>query len=131
MVDTQRTAELQILLEGVGLPASRRELLDYAARQSDGADFFADLQSLPDRQYRSLDDVGEALLRIQPARSEPLLALPNEESDRPPGGDDYTKPSPQPGAVRPDWPEDHPPDKVVQQQSETQKTQKQRQEEQL
>ena len=115
MVDTQRTAELQVLLEGVGLPASRRELLDYAARQSDGADFFADLQSLPDRQ----------------ARSDPLLALPNEESDRPPGGDDYTKPSPQPGAVRPDWPEDHPPDKVVQQQSETQKTQKQRQEEQL
>ena len=131
MIDTQRTAELQVLLEGVGLPASRRELLDYAARQSDGADFFDDLQSLPDEEYRSLDDVGEALLRIQPSRNGALLALPHEESGRPPGGDDYTKPSPEPGAVRPDWPADHPPEKVVEQQSETQKTQKRRQEEQL
>ena len=131
MIDTQRTAELQVLLEGVALPASKQELIDYAARQSDGDGFVADLRSLPDQEYRSLDDVGEALLRIQPSPSQPVLAVPHEESDLPPGGDDYTKPSPEPGAVRPDWPEDHPPDKVVQQQSETQKTQEQRQEEQL
>jgi hypothetical protein len=117
MIDTQRTAELQVLLEGVDLPATRQELIDYAARQSDGADFFADLQSLPDQDFRSLDDVGEALLPVQPARGEQPLAIPREESDLPPGGDDYTKPSPEPGAVRPDWPEDQPPDKVVQQQS--------------
>ena len=128
MIDTQRAAELQVVLEGVPLPASRQELVDYASRQSDGARFSGDLRSLPDREYRSLDEIGEELVHVQPAPPRGLHALPREESGLPPGGDDYTNAAPDPGAVRPDWPEDNPPQKVIEHQSEQQKTQKQRQE---
>ena len=131
MIDTQRAAELQVLLEGVPLPASKQELIDYAARQSGGADFLPELRSLPEREFRSLDDVGEELVRVQPSSREQPLALPDEESDQPPGGDDYTNPSPEPGGVRSDWPEDNPPQKTIEHQTQQQQTQKQRQEEQL
>jgi Protein of unknown function (DUF2795) len=131
MTDTQRTAELQVLLEGVPLPAKKQELTDYASRQSGGSDFLPDLRALPDHEYRSLDDVGEALLRVQPSPKDQARSVPDEESGQPPGGDEYTNPSPEPGAIRPDWPEDHPPQKTIKKQSEQQKTQKQRQEEQL
>jgi hypothetical protein len=128
-MDSQRAAELQVLLEGVALPASRQELIDYAAGQSDGNGFVADLRSLSDREYRSLDEVGEELLPVQPERPDERLALPRDESGEPPGGDAYTDPDAEPGAVRPDWPEDNPPQQVLEQQTETQQTQKQRQEE--
>jgi hypothetical protein len=131
VIDTQRTAELQVLLEGIALPASKQELVDYASRQSDSAEFVTDLRSLPDEQYESLDDVGEALLQMQPSRSEELLPVPQDESGQPPGGDEYTNPSPEPGGIRPDWPEDNPPQKAIEHQTEQQQTQKQRQEEQL
>jgi Protein of unknown function (DUF2795) len=126
-MDSQRAAELQVLLEGIGLPASRQELIDYAASQSDGNGFVADLRSLPDREFRSLDEVGEELLPVQPDRSDERLAIPRDESGQPPGGDAYTDPDSEPGAVRPDWPEDNPPQKTIEQQTETQQTQKQRQ----
>src|SRR3954469_20297623 len=127
MTDTQQAAELQVLLEGVALPASKQELLDYAARQSEPGPFLIELDSLPDREYRTIDEVGEALLPTQPQQTQEVFALPRDESGQPPGGDEYTNPGPGPGAVRPDWPENNPPDKVVQQQTEQQKTQKQRQ----
>jgi hypothetical protein len=127
-VDTQRSAELQVLLEGVPLPASRAELIDYAVAQEEGALFRGDLESLPDRQYETLDEVGEELIRVQPARSSARAALPREESGEPPGGDAYTDPAPEPGLVREDWPANHPPSKVIEQPSETQKTQQRRQE---
>jgi|1185.fasta_scaffold655189_1 hypothetical protein len=126
MIDSQQAAELQVLLEGVALPASKQELLDYASRQAESEPFVAELGSLPDREYRTIDEVGEQLLPMQPRVHEEALALARDESGQPPGGDEYTNPDPDPGAVRPDWPENNPPDKVVQEQSEQQKTQKQR-----
>ena len=116
-----------MLLEGVPLPATRAELIDYALAQ-EGARFRGDLESLPDRQYETLDEVGEELIGVQPVPSSARVALPRDESGEPPGGDAYTDPAPEPGLVREDWPANHPPSKVVEQQSETQRTQQQRQE---
>jgi Protein of unknown function (DUF2795) len=128
MIDAQQAAELQVLLEGIALPAGKQELLDYASRQSEPGPFLAELRSLPEREYRTIDEVGEELLPTQPRAHEEAMASPRDESGQPPGGDEYTNPDPDSGAVRPDWPENNPPDKVVQQQSEQQKTQKERQE---
>ena len=126
-MDTQRAAELQVLLEGVSLPATRQDLVDYASRQDDGQGFRSDLESLPDRKYRALDEVGEALVQVQPSPRSGPRPLPRDESGLPPGGDAYTDPAPEPGGIRPDWPEDNPPQKVLEQQAEIQKTQQQRQ----
>jgi Protein of unknown function (DUF2795) len=126
--DTQRAAELQVLLEGAALPATRRELVDYALRQDEGWRFRSDLEALPQREYRSLDEVGEELVRIQPVRADRSRPLPRDESGEPPGGDDYTNPAPEPGGVRDDAPPDNPPEKALEQQTQTQQKQKQRQE---
>ncbi|MDX6413974.1 MAG: hypothetical protein QOH23_1384 [Gaiellaceae bacterium] len=95
-------AQLEALLEGVQLPAKKRELLEYARQQD--PELAQLLEGLPEREYRALDEVGEALV---PAQSPPVpshVALPREESGLPPGGDDYVNPDPTPGAVRPDGP---------------------------
>jgi hypothetical protein len=126
-VDTQRVAELQVLLEGVPLPATRRELVDYALGQDRGQRFRGDLDALPDREYRTLDEVGEELVPVQPAPGGAPMPLPRDESGQPPGGDAYTDPAPEPGGIRPDWPENNPPQKMLEQQSHIQKTQQQRQ----
>jgi hypothetical protein len=123
-------ARLQSLLEGVDLPADKRRLIRYALEQDDGGSAARLLERLPEREYRSLDEVGEALAPVQPSSS-PQSALPREESDLPPGGDDYVNPQPEPGAVRHDAPPDNPPDKAIEKQSKTQKEQKQRQDEKL
>ena len=57
IVRSQEAAELQVLLEGVGLPARKRDLVAYARGQDPGA--AQRLQELPDGEYRSLDDVGK------------------------------------------------------------------------
>ena len=100
MVSFQRAAELQALLEGVALPATRQELIDYAAQQADGAFFEPELTMLPDREFRSLDEVGEGLAAVQPDRTRGRPGAPEPESGLPPGGDAYTDPAPKPGAVR-------------------------------
>jgi hypothetical protein len=128
-VDTQRAAELQALLEGVPLPAHKRELLTYARSQDDRV--AEELAALPDREYRSLDEVGETLAPVQPPRSQPDAALPREESDLPPGGENYVRPHPEPGAVQHDAPPDNPPQKVLEQQTKAQKEQLERQQEKL
>jgi Protein of unknown function (DUF2795) len=128
-VDTQRAAELQVLLEGVSLPAHKRELVAYA-RSQDG-DAARALESLPDREYRSIDEVGEALAPVQPSRAQPHAAVPREESDAPPGGDAYVDPHPEPGAVRHDVPPSNPPQKILESQTQSQKEQQQRQQEHL
>jgi hypothetical protein len=126
MTSFQRAAELQALLEGVPLPASRQQLVDYVSGQPGGPAFRADLEDLPDREYRSLPDVAEALAPVQPASAyEP--PEPHEESDLPPGGDDYVTVAPVPGAVRHDAPPGNPPQDAIQQQTETQNAQKERQ----
>jgi hypothetical protein len=96
---TREVAELQVALEGVSLPASKQELLDHARRE-DGGHLAALLQQLPDREYRSVDEVGEELLHVQPERPQPDSHQPREESGPPPGGDAYLDPAAEPGGVR-------------------------------
>ncbi len=123
-------AALQVLLEGVALPASKAELIEYA-REQDGGRAVALLERLPDREYRRLDDVGEALAPVQPS-SEDRDAVPHAESDLPPGRGDYVSaPHPNPGKVRDNTPPGNPPQKVIEQQSKTQNAQKERQEKML
>jgi hypothetical protein len=71
---TGRAAQVQVLLEGVPLPAEKAELLEYAVRRRAEPPFIAALRTLPDRRYASLDEVGEALVDAQP---------PNAASDAP------------------------------------------------
>jgi Protein of unknown function (DUF2795) len=125
--DSQRVAEVEALLEGVSLPARREELIDYASRQTEGDRFVRLLAALPEAEFRSLDEVGEALRPTQPAPRANRVALPREESGQPPGGDAYTKSGTEPGAARPDWPEDDPPQKTLEQQTKTQQSQRRRQ----
>ena len=98
-MSTREVAELQVVLEGVPLPASKQELMDYA-RAEDGARFAPLLAQLPDRKFGSLDDVGEELLSLQPDRSQPDPRQPRDESGKPPGGEAYTDASAEPGRVR-------------------------------
>jgi hypothetical protein len=121
---------LQTLLEGVPLPAEKRDLIAYAQEQGDHVPAGL-LERLPDREYRSLDEVGEALAPVQPSAAEDEAPMPRAESDLPPGGDDYVEPSPVPGGVRHDAPPGNPPQKAIEQQSKRQNAQKERQEQQL
>jgi hypothetical protein len=113
------------VLEGVALPAKKRELIAYAREQDESA--AADLEGLPDREYSSLDEVGEALAPVQPNPPEPEAAEPRDESGQPPGGDDYLNLHPEPGAVRPSAPASNPPQKALEEQTKTQKQQQERQ----
>jgi hypothetical protein len=98
-MNLQRAAEIQVLLEGITLPATREQLVQYAAQED--AESAVELERIPDRTYQSIDEVGEELAPTRPH----LLAaehLPHPESGAPPGGPDYVNPSPTPGAIRPD-----------------------------
>ena len=122
-----KATEIQVALEGIALPASKRELLQYAGEQSVGGEALSLLSGIPDREYERLDEVGEELVSVQPSWKEES-ELPHEESDLPPGGDDYMNPHPTPGKVRHDAPPMNPPQKAIEQQTETQNAQKERQE---
>ena len=120
-MNTQRAAEIQAVLEGVPLPATRSELIAYAQEQSPSV--AEDLQGLPDEEFRRLDEVGE-LLMLVPTAPAPRDDLPRPESGKPPGGPDYLTPRPpDTGRVRHDAPRDNPPQKAIEQASETQKKQ--------
>jgi hypothetical protein len=97
---SRRLAELQVLLEGVPLPAGKQELLDYARGEGGGHAQLTLLEALPDRQYGSIDEVGETLQPVQPSLPPQQPEQPKAESGRPPGGDAYTDPSPETGTVR-------------------------------
>jgi len=124
-VNTREAAELQAVLEGVDLPADKQKLIEYARSQDDRAG--AMLQSLPDREYRSLDEVGEALAPVQPGWLEPVPQRPHDESGEPPGGDAYLDPNAEPGEVRASAPASNPPSKALEEQTKTQKQQQERQ----
>ena len=128
-MSTQRAAEIQVVLEGVALPATKAELVDYA--RTHDVEAARKLESLPDKEYRSLDQVGEALAPVQPEQHHDDAPMPREESDAPPGGSDYVDPNPKPGAVHDDAPPWNPPEKALEQQTRTQKEQQQRQEDEL
>jgi hypothetical protein len=92
-------AELQTLLEGAPLPAGRKQLIRYAVEQGAGERELQALRGLPDRQYRSLDELGEELAPVQPRPAQERKE-PRAESGEPPGGDDYTRIPTNTGQVR-------------------------------
>ena len=124
-MDFQQSAELQVVLEGVPLPASKQQLVVYARGQAPDAG--GALQALPDREYRTLDEVGEALASVQPPRAKPETQHAREESGQPPGRDSYTDPQPEPGGIRPSIPPSNPPEKAIEEQSKRRDRQQERQ----
>jgi hypothetical protein len=123
----QRAAEIQVLLEGIALPATRDELVRYAAREDRAA--AAVLERIPDREYERIDEVGEELVPTHPVRAtdDPL---PKPESGKPPGGEAYVTPHPpDTGELHPDAPRDNPPRKAIEQATQLQQEQKAKQEE--
>jgi Protein of unknown function (DUF2795) len=94
-VDIAEAAELKTTLQGIALPAEKAALLEYAVRQRAEPQLLDALQSLPEREYESLDDVAEQLVHVQPPRDLSEPTQPKEESGQPPGGNaDYVTPSP-------------------------------------
>ena len=63
MGSTASSAQLKVLLVGVELPAEKPALLEYAVRQRAEPQLIDALQSLPQREYASVDEVVEELLR--------------------------------------------------------------------
>jgi hypothetical protein len=124
-VSAQRAAELQTLLEGISLPAKKPALIAYAREHDESA--AADLQALPDGEYTSLDEVGEALAPVQPPRSKADAQLPRDEGGGPPGREAYLDPQPEPGRVRADAPTGNPPQKAIEEQSKRRDRQQERQ----
>jgi hypothetical protein len=92
-------AYVESLLVGVALPAGKQELIDYAERQPRGAAVAVRLASIPDREYRALQDVGEELEPRQVEQGGMPSRLPQEESDLPPGGSAYVGESVEPANV--------------------------------
>ncbi len=125
-----RTAEIQVLLEGVDLPASKDELIGYAREQDGGSADLSLLRRLPDREFKSLDEVGEMLAPVR-AYSRNDSPLPHEESGEPPGGDHYVEPAPVPGQAPQDAPSNNPPKKQIEEQTKRQNAQQERQKKQL
>jgi Protein of unknown function (DUF2795) len=60
---TASSAQLKVLLLGVELPAEKPALLEYAVRKRAEPQFLDALQSLPEREYASVDEVVEEYLR--------------------------------------------------------------------
>lgn len=93
-MDSGDAARLETLLVGASLPADKSALLEHAVRQHAEPQLLEALRSIPDREYRSLDEVVEELLHVQPPRAHDDAQQPREESGQPPGGADYTNPHP-------------------------------------
>lgn len=85
------SAYVESFLSGVALPASKGELVAYAERQERGDEVAERLRRLPEREYRTLQDVGEELEPRQPEAwtREPPTMRPEVESDAPPGHGAY------------------------------------------
>jgi Protein of unknown function (DUF2795) len=90
LVELSTVAELQVLLEGVSLPADRSELLGYAAQERATPLQIGLLRRLPERRFGTIDEVAETLVRVQPPREREVPHTPREESGAPPGSDAYT-----------------------------------------
>ena len=99
-MELSTVAELQTLLEGVPLPTERSVLLKYAARQGADAQQLGLLRRLPERRFDNIDEVAEELVRVQPGYEHEVPHSPREEAGTPPGGEAYTQPHPESGAVR-------------------------------
>lgn len=80
-------ARLEALLDGVPLPATKRDLTTHARHYGDAATA-ALLEGIPDRRYATIDEVGEELEPVQPEWPR-ARRVPRPESDLPPGGAAY------------------------------------------
>ena len=120
-MNAQRANEIQVLLEGVSLPATRDELVAYAASQDRAAADELRVR-LPEQEYDRLDAVGDVLL-AQVGAPHPPSKLPQPESGKPPGGDAYLDPNAEPGEVRPSAPRTTPVSEQLEQQSSAVKRQ--------
>jgi Protein of unknown function (DUF2795) len=65
-VDSAVVAALRAALVGVELPADKARLLEYAVQQHVEPQQLAVLRSLSNREFESLDDVADELLRVEP-----------------------------------------------------------------
>ncbi|HKC77578.1 MAG TPA: DUF2795 domain-containing protein [Gaiellaceae bacterium] len=99
-MDLASVATLQVLLEGVPLPNERSTLMQYAVHEGASSEQLAMLRRLPDRQFDHIDEIAEALVRVQPERKKEVPHRPREESGDPPGGDAYLELRPATGQVR-------------------------------
>ena len=90
-MDFALAARAQAVLEGVELPAQKSRLLEYARTQDANGDVAGALTSMPDREYRSLDEVGEELAPVQPDRRPEEAVVPRAESGDPPGEEAYVQ----------------------------------------
>lgn len=99
-MDFADVAELQVVVEGVGLPVEKSALVAYAAAQGAKPTQLEILERLPDRKFETIDDVAECLIRVQPEREADVPHAPREESGAPPGGAGYTNAAPVSGFVR-------------------------------
>jgi hypothetical protein len=121
-MNTQRATEIQAVLEGIPLPATRAALLRYARAQD--VELARELEPLPDQEYRRLDEVGELLMLVPSAPRAQGRDLPRPESGAPPGGPDYLTPLPSDtGRVRHDAPPQNPPQKAIEEATQKQKRQ--------
>ncbi len=84
-------AVLQTVLEGVNLPAEKGELIQYAAAQAASSAQLGLLAGLPEKEFDTIDEVAECLIRVQPEYADEVPHQPREESGLPPGGDAYTE----------------------------------------
>jgi len=123
-MNLQRAAEIQAVLEGIRLPATREELVRYATREDAAAG--RELERIPAREYERIDEVAEQLVRTQPVRQS-SERLPRPESGEPPAGEAYVRPFPESGAVHDDAPPWNPPQKAIEEQTATQKRQQEAQ----
>lgn len=120
-MNAQRAAEIQAVLEGIPLPAEKKQLVSYMREQD--ASLVSDLEGLPDEEFRSLDDVGRLLTPVQTA-PKPDARLPRAESGNPPGADDYLQPFPEDtGKVRRTAPPSNPPQQAIEQAAKKKKRQ--------
>ena len=99
-MDLSRVAELQVLLEGVPLPAGREELVRYATHEGGRPLQLELLRGIPSQRYQTIDEVAEQLAPVQPPFAHEEPHQPREEAGAPPGGPAYTEPHPESGAVR-------------------------------
>lgn len=56
----QQSALAQVVLEGVALPATKQELIDYARSQGAGDHVLRALDTIEDREYERIDEVGDS-----------------------------------------------------------------------
>lgn len=82
-----RRARTEALLEGIPLPATKSDL-GHHLHSAGGREAARAVKALPSRRYSTIDEVGEALVPVQPAWPRPRR-VPRAESDLPPGGEHY------------------------------------------